>query len=94
MKEYGIYIKQGSGRPYMIHFFNNLESAKFKVYEIILSEEERGRPYFVDNDYFDNKYSLVGNLKYICIKERDVSNWSNYSEYSKDNKNLFYLNKI
>lgn len=94
MKEYGIYIKQGSGRPYMIHFFNNLESAKFKVYEIILSEEERGRPYFVDNDYFDNKYSFVGNLKYICIKERDVSNWSNYSEYSKDNKNIFYLNKI
>lgn len=94
MKEYGIYIKQGTGRPYMIHFFNNLESAKLKVYEIIQLEEERGRQYFVDNDYFENKYSFAGNLKYICIKERNITNWSNYSEHSKDNRNIFYINNI
>lgn len=94
MKEYGIYIRQGAGTPYMIHFFDNIDSAKLKVYEMILLEEERGRPYFVDNDYFENKYTLVSNLRYICIKERDVSNWSNYSkshDHTKDNKNIFYL---
>ena len=43
MKEYGIYIKNGKGRPYMIHFYNNIESAKFKVYDIISVEESSGR---------------------------------------------------
>jgi len=94
MKEYSIFIKNGNGLPYMLDSYKNIESAKFAVYNIVSLEEERGRQYFVDNDYFDNKYHFVGNLKYICIKERDVTNWSNYSEYSRNNKNIFYLNKI
>ena len=94
MKEYGIYIKNGNGTPYMIDFYKNIDSAKFAVFDIVSLEEERGRQYFVDNDFFYNKYKFAGNLKFICIKERDVSNWSNYSEYAKDNKNIFYLNKI
>ena len=94
MKEYGIYIKNGNGSPYMIDFHKSIESAKFAVYDIISLEEKRGRQYFVDNDYFENKYHFAGNLKYICIKERDVTNWSNYSEYAKETKNIFYLNKI
>ena len=40
MKEYGIYIRQGAGTPYMIYFFDNIDSAKLKVYEMILLEEE------------------------------------------------------
>ena len=78
----------------MIDFHKNIESAKFAVSDIVSLEEERGRHYFVDNDYFENKYNFAGNLKYICIKERVVSEWSNYSEYTKENKNIYYFNKI
>lgn len=96
MKQYGIYIRQGSGTPYMIHFYDNIYSAKQKLYEMIQLEEERQRPYFVDNDFFDNKYSLVGNLKYFLIKERDVSDWENYSEegtkIKNDNKIIYFNN--
>lgn len=96
MKQYGIYIRQGSGTPYMIHFYDNIYSAKQKLYEMIQLEEERQRPYFVDNDFFDNKYSLVGNLKYFLIKERDVSDWENYSEevtkMKNDNKIIYFNN--
>lgn len=96
MKEYGIYIRQGSGTPYMIHFFNDIISAKLKLYEMIQIEEERQRPYFVDNDFFDNKYVMVGKLKYFCIKEREVSEWSSYSEEKCKNTNnkIIYINNF
>ena len=51
-------------------------------------EEERGRPYFVDNDFFDNKYNFSTKLKYFCLKVRDVTEFKPYSEEEeKNNKN-------
>lgn len=94
MKEYGIYIRQGSGTPYMIHFFNNIDSAKLKLYEMIQLEEDRQRPYFVDNDFFDNKYNTSIKLKYFCIKERDVTDWQSYSKdknNEEDSNNIIFL---
>lgn len=91
MKEYGIYIRQGSASPYMIHFFNDITNAKIKLYEMVQLEEERGRAYFVDNDFFDNKYNISIKLKYFCIKEREVSEWEKYSEEKKDKEDI---NKI
>lgn len=38
---------------------------------------------------------MVGKLKYFCIKEREVSEWTNYSEEkSKKEKNnkVIYIN--
>ena len=86
MKEYGIYIRCNGGTPYMIHFFNNILSAKQKLFEMIQIEEDRGRPYFVDNDFFNNKYPCNINLKYYCIKVRDVSDFDVYSEEKSNTK--------
>lgn len=80
MKEYGIYIRCNGGVPYMIHFYDNIFSAKQKLFDMIQLEEEHGRPYFVDNDFFNNKYNCNLDLKYYCIKERDVSEFTVYSE--------------
>lgn len=94
MKEYGIYIRQGNGKPYMIHIYNNIESAKMKLYDIITIEEQRQRPYFVDNDFFNNKYSNSAKLKYLCIKSREITEWETYSkEETKDKNNkIIYFN--
>lgn len=79
----------------MIHIYNNIDSAKAKLYEMIQLEEERFRPYYVDNDFFKNKYNMALKLKYFCIKERDVSEWTNYSKEESirdnDNKILYFL---
>ncbi len=42
---------------------------------MISLEQERGRPYFVENDFYYNEYTrgVVG--KYFSIKVRDVSPW-------------------
>lgn len=96
MKEYGIYIRCKGGTPYLIHFFDNITDAKLKLYDMISLEEERGRPYFVDNDFFDNKYSCNLNLKYFCIKEREISEFKTYSEEKSNelekNKILYFQN--
>lgn len=95
MKEYGIYIRQGSGTPYMLHIFSNIYSAKTKLYEMTQLEEERQRPYYVDNDFYKNKHIMVGNLRYFCIKEREVSEWQNYSEEkttTEDTDKIIYFN--
>lgn len=94
MKEYGIYIRQYSGKPYMIHFYNDIDIAKFELYDMISLEEERGRPYYVDNDFFNNTYNMSTKLKYFCIKEREVSEWEDYSETNEkqENKIVFFQN--
>lgn len=94
MKEYGIYTICNGGTPYMIHIFNNITDTKLKLYDMISLEEERGRPYFVDNDFFNNKYSYCVNLKYFSIKERDVSEFRKYSEkgnIEKENSKIIYF---
>lgn len=96
MKEYVIYIRCKNGIPYTIHTFNNITSAKLKLYDMISLDEERGRAYFVDNDFYNNKYPCSNSLKYYCIKVRDVSDYEIYSEEKSkkedDNKIIYFLN--
>lgn len=85
MKEYSILIIHDGGCPYYLKNFNTFESCFEALENIISLEKERGRRYFVDNDYFENDYKFCGyeNLKYISIKVREVTEWENFS---KDNK--------
>lgn len=75
----------------MINIYNNIDSAKLMLYQMIQLEEERKRPYYVDNDFYKNKYGLVTNLKYMRIKVREVSDWETYSEVEKENNNILYM---
>ena len=96
IKEYGIYIRNGSGTPYMIHIYNNIDIAKIKLYDMIQLEEDRQRPQFVDNEFFNNKYNISTKLKYFCIKEREVSEWCQYSEektLKRENNKILYFNR-
>ena len=87
LKEYSIYQRHGTGTPFMIHFFNNIMDAKLKLYDIIRIEEESNRPYYIDNDFFDNKYNFISDLYYLKILVRDVTDWEKYSEEeSKESK--------
>lgn len=92
MKEYCILIKNKDGLPYILDTFNSIENAKLKLLDMILLEEERNRFYFVDNDFFNNKYPFNINGKYFCIKERDVTVWQNYSEKNNNIKEEKVIN--
>ena len=91
MKEYTIYARQGNAKPYTIGTYKTITSAKLKLYDIISLEIERKRPFFVDNDFFENKYALGSELFYISILERDVKEWKRFSELDSTKNNLLYL---
>ena len=70
MKEYTIYHRHSTAKPYTMNTYKDIISAKADLYDIVSLEEERGRPYFVDNDFFNNKYAFCNDLYYLCILER------------------------
>lgn len=89
-KEYCIYCIYNGGTPFILKTFKTFESARIKLMDMINLEEERNRPYFVENNFFKNKY--VGNIpgKHFAIKERDVSGWILYEE-KKNSTNIIML---
>ena len=49
--------------------------------------------YYVDNDFFNNKYPYTLNGDYYCIKQRQVSEWVSYSKFNIYNKKIIKFNK-
>ena len=72
MFEYTLFYRHGTGKPYTMGSYSSLESAKADLFNRISLEEERGRFYYVDNDFFENKYPLSQNGLYICIKVHTI----------------------
>lgn len=94
MKEYSIYCIYYGAKPFYLSTFNSFIEAKLKLYDIIDLEIQRNRPYYVDNDFFDNIFSpTLNNIKYFCIKERNVSSWKKTVEESKNKNNILFFNK-
>lgn len=95
MKEYTICIRQGTAKPYSLHTYNSIYEAKIALMNMVRQEEEHQKPFFIDNDFWDNKYSLVSNLRYFCIKEREVTEWKVYCESNveeeNENSNIIYF---
>lgn len=80
MKEYILYLRHGKAKPFTFSTYKTIESAKADLFSKVQLEIERGRPFYVDNDFFDNKYDLGSNLYYMCIMERNVEEWQKYSQ--------------
>ena len=100
MKEYGIYVKNGNALPYMLNIFDDIDLAKIKLYDMISLESLRQRPYLVDNDFYKNAHNMeTCRLMYLCIKEREVTEWKKYSEKEnikekiQNDKKIFFINE-
>lgn len=85
--EYIIYCVYNGGKPFFIHTYDNINNAKIDLYNMIELEKKRNRPYYVDNDFFNNEYSSNVIGKYFCIKQRKVSEFKKYSELKSSYKN-------
>lgn len=95
MKEYTIKIICNGGTPYFLKNYNTFNEAYLHLLDMVQLEEERGRHYFVDNKFFNNKYELVGKLKYFKIYSRDISNWSSVDNLENElDTNLIFLNNF
>lgn len=83
------------GKPYYVQPYYSLSDAKLSLNIMVDLEKSRNRPYYVDNDFFDNEYPYnVQYCKYFCIKERDVTEWKKTFDFKKEKNNIIYFNKI
>ena len=94
-KEYCIYCRYNGGTPFILRTYNTFEAARIKLMEMIDLEEERNRPYFVENNFFKNKYNVNIRGKYFVIKEREVSGWIVCDEnINMKNNNIIYFDEL
>lgn len=85
--EYGIYRRINGGTPFCINTFHTLvEAIHILQINYIYEDEKRGRIYFVDNDFFNNRYDNIAgsNFNYYKIVVRKISNWCNIDELEND----------
>lgn len=98
-KEYTILCIYGRGQPFYLRDYKTLEAAKAALYEIIQNEEKYNRVYYVDNDFYENKYQIgLQAQKYFCIQEREVSEWKksysqNINKHCTNNNNIIMFKK-
>ena len=85
-KEYTIYCMYGKGKPFFLSIYKTFFEAQAKLYEIIQLDEERHRIYYVDNNFFENKYKLGMQSNYYSIVERKVSEWEKYTAVNSKEK--------
>lgn len=88
-KEYAIFITCKGGCPYSLNNYNSFNDALNALNNMILLEQERNRPYYVFNDFYDNEYPASVSGKIFCIKERTVSNWEKYSHNNTFKNNIY-----
>lgn len=80
-------MKNGQGKPYILSPYPSFRDAFNALSIIIENEKERGRIFYVDNDFFDNKYPPNMQGRYFCIMQRSISDWEKYqSVISKSSK--------
>ena len=85
-KEYCIYIKNGLGKPYVVSPYSSFSEALVALNVMVDYEEELNHFYYVDNDFFNNRYPPNMYGKYFCIQERTVTKWSKYESIVANKK--------
>lgn len=80
--QYGVYIQIGNAKPYvneLTHIWNMQD-----LYRYIEDIEKKHRHYrqmfYIDNDFYENKYSLECGGTYYRFLKRKVLSWEDVSE--------------
>lgn len=86
-KEYTILCIIDKGPPFTTRIFKSFQDAYNNLMEMIETEEKRNRTYYVDNDFYENKYQIGVHKKYFSIQERQITTWTKYKEEKTTEKN-------
>ena len=82
MKEFCIYKQVGSATPYRVESYPTFEKAKESLLIMISDFDYRRKIYYIDNDFFDNKYPpYLSNSIYYQIQVREVTEWKQFKFY-------------
>lgn len=94
MIEYSIFIINSGGKLFNLQPYFSIEDAKIALYNMLDLEIERNRIFYVDNDFYNNKFPPgIQNSKYFCIKEREVTEWKKSVTRKNNKDNIIYFRK-
>ena len=85
--EYVIYCKRNyMSLPYLMPVqFSTLREVKHFISENIEKTNDRyGYTYYIDNDFYDNKYSQNLNGAYYKVLRRKVNDWKDFRTTEKE----------
>lgn len=91
MKEYCIFIRCGSACPYRTSPYSSFEEAKKALLNMTDDFEYRNKFFYIDNEFFKNKFPLTATSIYYQIQEREVFEWE---KYNKNTNEIRYNCKI
>ena len=91
MIEYGIEVIHGTGMPYMVNSYNNISDCIIALENMLSLYDNKRKFYYVDNDFFNNKYPYTLNGDYYCIKQRNISKWLKYEMNTIRKNNILYF---
>lgn len=67
-------MRGGKAEPFILQSYRSYYDAKVSLLRMVEIEKERGRAYFVGNEFYSNEYP-AGIGKFMQIKCREVSSW-------------------
>lgn len=109
MKEYRIVMQAGNATPYTDYqYYKTFEQCYFYLLRHIDCKCRSGtKPYYVENDFYDNKYEpYLSDIFKFRIEERDVDDWVIYEKIKNTKKinenkkkfkkvdNVYYLKNV
>lgn len=84
MIQYSIYTVYNGGRPYYGVEYTSLSECREALESIIKYHEKHHHLYYIDNDFFNNKFQYLDKCYYYSIHCREVSEWDNIDNRDKN----------
>ena len=93
--QYGVFKQVGDACPYITELrFDNLEGLLYYIGEIERKHNRYRQPFYIDNDFYKNKYELREGGTYYKFLRRPVNDWEEFSLESRKKLSILLYNKI
>ena len=77
--EYALYCRVGSATPYIVpRKFNDMSDVLRFIDELEKRHNRYHQIFFIDNDFYENKYSINHNGTYYKFLRRKVFDWEEF----------------
>lgn len=73
--EYCLYIRNGTGCPYIARTFDDMFEAQRYIIELEKRNNRFHRIFYVDNEFYKNQYSPNIEGIYYKILKREINDW-------------------
>ena len=78
--EYMLYCQHGTGQPFIARTFNGFDEVKRYTEELEKKHNHYHQNFYIDNDFYNNQYSINQNGTYYKFLRRPVADWQEFDK--------------